>query len=152
MDRARVDPHAGRRLVNKLDAIMSSVLAQLELASHASAASTEGRVSHGKPGGNQPPPVSAPHLHYERVYREARTDDQRRVLIECALEELRDIRYAKRKAVVATRELRIRIGLDPAAVSIVAHRYSCSKRHVYRCRDEVRRLPRSVLAAATMCD
>lgn len=123
-----------------LDRLMGAVLVRLELASHTTAASSDsGKIRHVKAGGNQPPRVSTPHLHFGRRYRTCRSDQERRVLIAEALEELRSLRYSRRAGHSGTKEGRRLIGLDPRPISVLEHVYGYSKSHIYRLRREAQK-------------
>lgn len=131
----------GTIMVTSLDALMSAVLAQLELASHIAAANSDsGKVSHGKNGGTQPPPVSASHLHYRERFDQCRSDASRRAVIAEALKELRSIRYAKRGGHRDTVEGRLTIGRDQRPVRIVAEVFGYSVAHIYKLRAEAKRV------------
>jgi hypothetical protein len=134
-----------------LDQLMVVALTALELASHTAAASSDsGRIKHGKPGGNQPPYVSAPHLALRARYRRARTNQEREALLEEARAELRSIRYARRAPAHATKEHRLMIGTDPRPADDVAYVWGCSTGHVYRCRKEAQRAPEYVRQRAKL--
>lgn len=138
-------------MVTELEHRMTAVLAALELASHASAQTLDSaKVSHGKSGSSQPPRSSSPHGYFRRRYNAARTDAERREVVEEAEKELRSIRYSRQAPAHATKEQRLMIGTDPRAVADVAHVYGCSEGHVYRCRKEAQRAPKFVRQQARM--
>lgn len=136
-----------------LDKLMAAVLVRLELASHTAAQTLDSaKVSHGKPGGNEPPRVSAPHLHYERRWNNCRDVERRKALIVEALNELRSIRYSRKPTVDReTREGKLIIGRDPRPANTVAYVYGFSVRHVHRLRAYAREVDsRSVRRGATL--
>lgn len=128
------------------DRLMNHILAELELASTAKAATLEARTSQGKPSGNEPKSGGAPHRYYRWLYfTNAKTDEDRRKALEAALQELRHIRFSRRPKVdMETAEGRLQIGRDPRPASVVAHVYGYSIRHVRRLRALARSRDRGV--------
>lgn len=77
--------------------------------------------------------------YYRRRYAGCNTDNERRMVIGTALDELRDIRYAKRPKVDAsTREGRLAIGRDKRPASVVAYVYGYTVRHIHNLRRAAR--------------
>lgn len=138
-----------------LDLLMQRILIELQLASTVTSsmgftrtASPE-RTRHQHPDSKRPPgPQRTDAEHFDRRYRHARTDLQRRIIIREALDELRSIRYGRHAKSDSTLEARLEIGRDTRPASIVAYVYGYSRQHIYRLRaaareaDELRSVPR----------
>jgi hypothetical protein len=135
----------------RLDGLFNAILTRLELISGTSAKAMGDYTTHAKAAGNSPPRVDTAHALLLRRFEGCNTDDERRLVIQAALEELRSARYARRRGDRGTKQGRLEVGADPRPMSIVTMVYGYSERHVRRCRQEWREeQANSVRRAATM--
>lgn len=127
-------------MTSHLDFLMRAILAELELLSTVAASGNEAKGKGGKPETRPPTGGDSPVLSLRRKYDQAKDDDERRAVIESALELLREGRYSKRvgSADMGTREGRLRVGRDPRPAGLLAYIYGYSVRHIHRLRKEAR--------------